>query len=421
MDMNENDKKAIIAYLRKIIEERLTPEQINSLDDWWLFSEDPQAQLKTFKENVKSISFEFILITILTEVAPLMAEELEKDLVIKEELKKMTDIEELMKSEPFQTILERVEDRLKEKYPTLEVTTGERLLPSIAGKRIKCLDFPVDKVNFKIWDILGEDTKGQICYISAESELDKRRGKQINILYAIDFENIDKAVSITRRLTPYDELVYIAISTLFSVGNDYMTTAQIYNAMGCEGRPSKYDIDKINNAITKMNGARIYINNLEEIEAKYKYPVVKYDGSLLPMERRSVVINGQLAEAAIHIFREPPLMSFARGRKQITTIDRKLLASPLSKTDQNIRLQIYLIDRISHIKNKKKKKISNKILFETIYKETGINKEKPKQRQRTPEKIKQLLDHYKECGVIKGYTPDELADIKAADGVTIYY
>ena len=303
-----------------------------------------------------------------------------------------------------------------------ERVTGQTLpkvvkLPSLAGKRVEKLDFPVDKVNSKIWDILGEDTKGQIRMISAESLKDKRKGKQINILYAIDFENIDKAVSITKRLTPYDELVYIAISALFSVGNDYITTAQIYNAMGFEGRPSKYDIDKINKAITKMSGARIHIDNLEEIQAKYKYPVVKYDGSLLPMERASIIINGQLAEAAIHIFREPPLISFARGRKQITTIERKLLASPISKTDQNIRLQTYLIERISRIKNDSKS--SNKILFETLYSETGINT--AKQKQRAPEKIKQLLDHYKECDFIKGYKPDTLEEIKAADGVAIHY
>lgn len=341
-------------------------------------------------------------------------------------------VESIDTTPPAPTGNEAVDKALKECTPVSliaidlleawELVTGQRLpkvikLPSLAGKRVERLDFPVDKVNSKIWDILGEDTKGQIRFISAESALDKRKGKQINILYAIDFENIDKAVSITRRLTPYDELVYIAISALFSVGNDYITTAQIYNAMGFEGRPSKYDIDKINKAITKMSGARIHIDNLEEIQAKYKYPVVKYDGSLLPMERASIVINGQLAEAAIHIFREPPLISFARGRKQITTIERKLLASPISKTDQNIRLQTYLIERISRIKNDKK--TSNKILFETLYKETGIST--TKQRQRTPEKIKQLLDHYKECDFIKGYAPDELADIKAADGVAIYY
>lgn len=297
-----------------------------------------------------------------------------------------------------------------------EKVTGQALpkavkLPSIAGKRVERLDFPLDKVNSKVWDILGEDTKGQMRLISAENKVDKRKGKQINILYAIDFSNIDKAVSITRKLTPYDEFVYIAISALFSAGNDFITTAQIYNAMAFEGRPSKYDVDKINKAITKMSGARIYIDNLEEAKAYKNYPVVKYDGSLLPMERAQVVVNGQLAETAIHIFREPPLISFARERKQITTIERKLLASPISNTDQNIRLQTYLIERISRMKNSKGK-ASNKILYETLFSETGIKS--PKQRQRAPEKIYKLLDHYVKCEFIKGYS-------KEKDGVKIHY
>ena len=39
--------------------------------------------------------------------------------------------------------------------------------------------------------------------------------------------------------------------------------------------------------------------------------------------------------------------------------------------------------------------------FETIYKNTDITEKKQKQRAR--DKIKQLLDYYRETGFIKGY------------------
>ena len=307
-----------------------------------------------------------------------------------------------------------------------EKVTGQELpkvvkLPNIASKRVDKLDFPVDKVNSKMWDILGEDTKGQIRYIAAESKKDKQLGKQINILYALDFERIDKAVSITRRLTPYDELVYIAVSALFNADPEkpFITIQQIYNAMGFDGKVGDSDRKKINDAITKMSGARILIDNMQEINAKYKYPSVKYDGSLLPMERVQIVVKGQVVDAAVHVFREPPLMSFARGRKQITTIERKLLAnSPLNMTDANIRLQTYLIERISRMKNERES-TSCKILFKTLYDETGIKTSK--QQQRAPEKIQKLLEHYVKCEYIKSYAPKNIADLKTADGITIKY
>lgn len=300
-----------------------------------------------------------------------------------------------------------------------ELVTGQTLskvakLPSLAGKRVKKLDYPLDKVNSKIWDILGEDTKGEIRKISAESKKDKRKGKQININLKIKFSDI----VITKRLTPYDKLVYIAISALCSAGNRLITLRQIYRAMGYDGTAGDTDIEKINNSITKMSETRIYIDNTEEIQANYKYPIVhEFDFCLLPMKRQSSIINGQLEKASIQILDDLFLISFARGRKQITTIERKLLVSPISKTDQNIRLQTYLIERISRIKNDSK--CYNKILFETLYSETGINT--AKQKQRAPEKIKQLLDHYKECDFIKGYKPETLEELKAADGVAIYY
>ena len=57
-------------------------------------------------------------------------------------------------------------------------------------------------------------------------------------------------------------------------------------------------------------------------------------------------------------------------------------------------------------------KSSNKILFQTIYKNCSITT--PKQKQRAADKIKTYLDYYKECGFIKGYRLEK-------DGIYIQY
>ena len=157
-----------------------------------------------------------------------------------------------------------------------------------------------------------------------------------------------------------------------------------------------------------MSKAWLYLNNESEA-AQYDYPKFVYDASLLPMERVTAYStdNGQIIDAAIHLFREPPLMTFARERKQCTTIRLKLLNSPLNKTAANMELEDYLIEQIARIKKGSR---SNKMLYKTIYENTNITEKK--QRQRAPAKIEKLLAHYKACEYIKGFRTTK-------DGITI--
>ena len=155
-------------------------------------------------------------------------------------------------------------------------------------------------------------------------------------------------------------------------------------------------------------GAKISVNNEQEA-SQYRYNKFVYDGALLPIERGSAIINGQLAESAIHIFREPPVISFAKQRSQITTLELKVLKSPISKTDLNLLIDDYLIERISKAKNGKG---HHKILYKTIYEKAGITSKK--QKERTPDKVKRYLEHYQKCGMISKYNIGK-------DGVSVYF
>lgn len=277
-------------------------------------------------------------------------------------------------------------------------------IPAVIVRKLESIDFPIDKVNKDIWRLL-EPTDGQLTYAARYNVARKGSKKPIDILYSLDFENLEN-VSITRRLEPYDKRIYLAVAALFNSGYDYMSVQQIYNAAGYTGRMSATDIKKINTAISKMNGAHLLIDNLAESKT-YKYDHFRYDGVLLPMERVQAMINGQIADAAIHVFREPPMVSFARERKQITTIDIKLLDTPLSKTNSNIELEDYLLEEIARIKKGGR---NRKMLYKTIYENANVTTKK--QKQRAPEKIKKLLDYYQKCQHITGYE-------ESSDGVTI--
>lgn len=280
-------------------------------------------------------------------------------------------------------------------------------LPTTVIKRADLIEYPLDKINGTIWRLLEADAGGQLA-IKAEKTGSK---KQVNIIYSIDFDSLGKDVTITKRLTTFDKRVYIAISALYNAGNNVITLSQIYYAMGYTGKPGKSDLTKINDAISKMAGAKVYVNNADETVHGYKYAKFIYDGSLLPLERFAAVVNGKLADAAIHIFREPPVITFAKQRGQITTIEAKLLQSPMSKTVSNLQIDDYLIERICKAQRNKKTG-SAKILYATVYSHAGITTKK--QKQRAPEKIERYLEHYKKCGKITRYVMGE-------DGITVYW
>lgn len=298
-------------------------------------------------------------------------------------------------------------------------------LPKETVQPVTKADYPLDKVNALIWSLLTEDQNGQLTFFAMESKKgrNKKKNQELNLTYTIDFNALEEeGAKVSKRLTPTDKRIYIAISALFNAGNTRVTTDQIYKAMGGTGKPSDSQRKRINESVYKMGRAWITINDAQE-QAAYSYDIDEhrpdgkgwtggiYDGPLLPMERGQAIINGKLADAAIHLFREPPLLTFAKLRHQLTTLDIKLLQSPISKTDGNLLIEDYLLTRIAKAKNTKGKR-AEKILFKTLFEKTGITDKK--QKQRTPAKVENYLKFYKEQYFINHYKIE-------SDSVTVYF
>ena len=308
-------------------------------------------------------------------------------------------------------------------YETLatvaEVFTNQHsgiLIPRTRGRRVKKLDVPLDKPNGQIWDALSKDTKDTeeneetntvkqiLLRIDTTSRKTKAKGKNNEpaiVMYSINFDELTDA-KITKALEPYDKRVYIAVAALFNTGSEWMSIPQIYDAMGYKGAPGKFDKDKINASITKMSAAKIYLDNSQEVDAKYNYQLIHYDGALLQMERLTAIINGELIENAIHIFREPVMIAFARGRKQISTVDKNIYATPVSKTNANIRIEDYLLERILRARVGSGQR---RILFTTIYENAKLDTSRKRQYAKTT--IQKILDHYVKHNLIRQYTIDE--------------
>lgn len=271
-------------------------------------------------------------------------------------------------------------------------------LKSVGGKRIDKVVIPTDLIiNQRIWK---QEKEGN--YRLAIDTPVKKGKKQVSTYFTMNFDSLP--AEIKAKLDSFDEQVYLAASNLWLAGNKIFSASMIYSVHNT-GRPGAEDIEKIDASLSKMMATQIAFDNKEE-KANSNYPLLEYDGSLLPMERQRCFINGKLVESAIHLFREPPCFSYARKRNQISTVDRKLLISPLNKTEGNIHLSNYILRIIGAAK---KGAIKNKITFATIYDE--LNADTPTKKTRTKKYTIRLFEFHKDNGNISSFTQEK-------DGIT---
>ena len=267
--------------------------------------------------------------------------------------------------------------------------------PKINTHKLNSICFPLDKVNSTLW--YGFPV-GTARGLKAESDKDSKQGKQASILLLLDFTALN-GVNISRELTVYDKWVWNACANLKEQGHDVITAEQIYKAMGNNGRPNSKTKEKILESVETISRARVTIDNTEEHELYPKYDRLKMTFPLLATEICTAYARGQVVEDAIRIIDAPKLFTFAENRQQVTRLPLNVLASPISKTDDNLLLSDYLLTRISKMRNSRY--ITRTILLDTIYQKCGI--ETYKQKQRLPEKIERILNHYKAIGWIKDY------------------
>ena len=323
------------------------------------------------------------------------------------ELSSKEEAELYVKSNILKIAYETVKSNiLKIAYETLtgpadETAAEEKQICRLPKIRTDTNDvvYPIDKVNNLAWGLMSEKNPTANFRTLPGCE-------DGTVTFCLSFDDL-KNVSISRELTPFDKRLYIAVSSLYADSCGVMTLSQIHNKMGNKGRPSQTQIRRIQESLEKMMLTRISIDNTNEIENGGKFPEHKasYIATLLPLERIRVEANGRITDNAVHVFREPPLITWARERKQVTTIPQSLLASPISQSDMNLALQDYLIYQISLASKTKR------ILYDTIFER--VHADTRKRKDTTKKNLESLCNYYMQQKFLKSYELDE-------KGVTFY-
>lgn len=328
---------------------------------------------------------------------------------IQEELKKPEyqglSLEELFNKPANETYLQLFRQAIDNAQEAAK--EAEQELPTVYINKVKEVQKGIDKLTWGAFHPSKLKADPATGKIDAKLNFARQGSKErIPVIYRINFDGLTQVnQDILKRLTPFDKSVYQAAGALWDAGNEIITLTSIHYAMGNTTRPSERQLEKIDKSLTKMLIAHIYVNNSKEVMVYKNRKQFVYDGVLLPFERIRVKTNGKLTEAAIKLFREPPLQTFAKEHGQITTVNIKLLQSPPSKTDSNLLLEDYLLTTIrrnrNNIKSKEPAEQKARMILETIYENTDIKTSK--QKSRGPERIEGYLRFQKEQGFFTDY------------------
>ena len=136
-----------------------------------------------------------------------------------------------------------------------------------------------------------------------------------------------------------------------------------------------------------------------------------------PQKKMTIKMGGRRV-AAYKILVEPLLYRYAKAGKQISAIDIKLLDTPVSKTNDIIVLQGFLLRKIEAMKSDRT--ADRIILYDDIYKIFGINE--PQKVKNQLQRIRKYMDTMLEYWKGEKYITDFIVNKKGKSyySVTIY-
>jgi len=276
--------------------------------------------------------------------------------------------------------------------------------------------------------IVFDANKNEGLYISEGAinvSKNEIKRKDINVMISLDFNELKKegvSIAYEYRLTPFDRAVHNVIATLWEIGhrdkkrdNEYLTPRIIFQVLSGNTEEDKSISSVMRKdilaSIDKMGATKITIDNSAEAKA-FGYKKFKYFGSLLYIKRiEGVKINGNEVVDCIQVIQSPALYEYAKRKKQIISVDIKMLNIPrFSNTSENIELKEYLLRRIMAIKNPKSR-INETIKYQTIYEylriEANTRATLLVKYKRIRSKVKKILEFWKSEKFIVDYKEEK--------------
>jgi len=310
-----------------------------------------------------------------------------------------------------------------EKTETVEAEiVDDKNLPQVVSKKSPQYKFGISKID----NVLFDDERNSAIYDAVNEEdvsINVSRAnskKRVETLIYIDFNDAKKngiTISNEERITPYDREIHNAVASLAAEGNEYISTSMIFqllsgNTSDERNKMSEKTREKILDSVRKMSFTRVLINSSAEMKAGMTTEA-RFERYLIPAEKAEIILNGQRVKDCIRLLNSLPLFDYASKKKQVVSIDIKMLDTPIQNSSENITLKGYLLRRIMAISNSKYKKnnMNNVIRYDTIYQYLKVQASTKDllnhKRKQIRDKVKKLLDFWKKEKLIKNYKEEK--------------
>lgn len=189
--------------------------------------------------------------------------------------------------------------------------------------------------------------------------------------FSMEWSAEDSGITLSRKMSPYDESVANAVYSLYEAGNGIITTRQICAQMkALESSNSGIDAAAINKTTKSIEKQRRTMAKIDATEVFERRGITDYTAKIetyfLPLRKITVKGKGKKERMEAYQFIEqPPVLANARALKQISTVPMEILQiENTNMTDDMIVLRDYLIRRVEAAKNKR---LTKKMLYSTIY------------------------------------------------------
>lgn len=319
------------------------------------------------------------------------------------------EVEEISFFDALDIPQEQEETNKKQKDKKRKPTKKEdALLPQHFATIRKTLTMSHDKISSLLPSIPVGTVNQPVRVINKTN-----KKKEAIALVSLESISSDKNISVDAdKLSRWDMGVCDAVASLILDGNHIMSPAMIYRKyMGITDpnyTVTPNQIEEIRASMSRLQTIRVTIDHTEQSSALHrrKYDMDKTSGYLISCEERLTILNGTIVEGYVFPFdsggsiKLPVLHRYAAFCKQLEDIPYKMLTLPVNNTVSNIELRNFLLHRIRGIKGGK---ISNKILFDTMYKDLKGDKISKVEKKRMRDAAFAMLDYWKKEGFIRDY------------------
>lgn len=210
--------------------------------------------------------------------------------------------------------------------------------------------------------------------------------QEVPVYISLTYEGTETLLN--KKMTAFDSAVYNAISTIYYYNKREnpqapvtVTTAEIWRTMNgiahTSKTPSDKQLQKIAASMDKMRFTRFYMDISQEIDAGFikngEKLKGKYDTYLLVADNIAITTEkGRIIESAYSIIKEPVLYTYNAAKNHILWADYKLLDTTDTTGNEGFTVEFknYLLQQIEYMYNGTRD--SKRILFETLYNDTGI-------------------------------------------------